>query len=79
MDAAEVNAIESFIDKVESGSYVMDYYTLIKAGEPLKEALDLCPSSFESEIDVAKLDREDYFNDYNFLKYLKSRLWETEV
>lgn len=35
MDAAEVNAIESFIDKVESGSYVMDYYTLINAGEPL--------------------------------------------
>jgi len=50
----------------------MDFSTLINAGEPLAEALAICPRSFESEIEEAELDREDYFNDFNFLKFLKS-------
>jgi len=57
----------------------MDFSTLINAGEPLAEALAICPRSFESEIEEAELDREDYFNDFNFLKYLKSLQWVTEV
>ena len=35
MDAAEVTAIEAFINAVENGSYEMDFSTLIDAGEPL--------------------------------------------
>ena len=72
IDLTEVSAIEMFIDSVEMGDYDMDYSTLINAGEPLAKALALCPKSIEDEIDVARIDREDYFNDFNFLKYLKS-------
>lgn len=72
IDLTEVSAIEMFIDAVEMGDYDMDYTTLINAGEPLAEALALCPKSIEDEIDVARIDREDHFNDFNFLKYLKS-------
>ena len=71
-DLTEVSAIEMFIDAVELGDYEMDYSTLINAGEPFAEALALCPKSVEDEIDVARIDREDFFNDFNFLKYLKS-------
>ena len=39
-----------FIDAVEMGDYDMDYTTLINAGEPLAEALALCPKSIEDEI-----------------------------
>ena len=75
MDNAEMAAIEAFIDAVQEGDYDMDYTTLINAGEPLKEALAICPKSFGDEIDLARMDREDYFNDFNFLKYLKTLEW----
>ena len=75
LDRAEIAAIESFIDAVEIGDYDMDYTTLINPGQPLKEALSICPNSFEAEIEMARIDREDYFNDFNFLKYLRSLDW----
>ena len=50
----------------------MDYTTLINPGQPLAEALAICPKSVEDEIEMRKVEREDYFNDFNFLKYLNS-------
>lgn len=72
MYKAEIAAIESFIDAVGEGDYDMDYTKLINPGQPLREALAICPNLFDTEIEKARVDREDYFNDFNFLKYLKS-------
>ena len=69
---SESLAIESFIDAVTDGAWVMDYTTLINPGQPLAEALAICPKSVEDEIEMRKVEREDYFNDFNFLKYLNS-------
>ena len=69
---SESHAIESFIDAVTDGAWVMDYTTLINPGQPLAEALAICPKSVEEEIEMRRVMREDYFNDFNFLKYLKS-------
>ena len=79
MQKAEVAAIESFIEAVDNGVYDMDYSELINPGQPLAEALAICPKSIGDEIEIAKVNREDYFNDFNFLKYLKSLEWDSEV
>ena len=64
--------IESFIDAVTDGAWVMDYSTLINPGQPLAEALAICPKTVGGDIDMRRVAREDYFNDFNFLKYLES-------
>ena len=67
-----MTAIDSFISAVDNGVYEFDYSTLINPGEPLAEALAICPKSIGEEIEHAQISREDYFNDFNFLKYLKA-------
>ena len=69
---AEMTAIDSFISAVDDGVYDLDYSTLINPGEPLAEALAICPKSIGDGIEFARVEREDYFNDFNFLKYLKN-------
>ena len=40
--------------------------------EPLAQGVGLCAANIGDDIMMAKQDREDYLNDLNFLRYLKS-------
>lgn len=72
IDLIEIAAIEAYLDAIETGVYVRDESTLIAAVTPLDSALNLCETSIVDEVSKAKTDREDYQNDYNFLRYLES-------
>ena len=72
LDNYVVSAINSFITASEDGSYTFDESMLIPSVTPLADAMDMCQQGVDTEVTLAKQDREDYANDYNFLQYLKS-------
>ena len=50
----------------------MDRKNLIEEVEPVQAALDICGPEMVAKIEKAKVDRENYLDDYNFLKYLET-------
>ena len=67
-------SIQGYLNALEAGTFVMDRSILIKEVEPVQAALDICGPEMITKIEKAKVDRENYLDDYNFLKYLES-LW----
>ena len=66
----EMSAVSFFIQSVDAGSFVLDDTTLLDAVEPVAEAMAICGEEVEAEATHAMLDRGDYLNDYNFLRFL---------
>ena len=65
-------SIQGYLNALEAGTFVMDRSILIKEVEPVQAALDICGPEMITKIEKAKVDRENYLDDYNFLKYLES-------
>ena len=72
IDTIEWTALMTFFDAIDSGDYVVDESILIDEVEPLEAALNICKGPVKEEVLQAKQDREDYLNDYNFEKFLRT-------
>lgn len=65
-------ATKAFVDSIAQDLYKEDESMLLSMIDPMEEALDICGSTIQSEIKEAKQDRDDFIDDVNFLRYLKS-------
>lgn len=54
-----------------ASAFLLDDSTLIDAVEPVTDALAICGAGTAEQAELAMKDREDYLNDYNFLKFLR--------
>ena len=65
-------AIYAFFSAMDEGRYVWDDSILLRVVNPLAEAFSLCRPDVKTDLVLAKEDRDDYMNDYNFLRFLKT-------
>lgn len=68
----EMGAVMSYMAAIESGDFERDETILIDRVEPLAEAIALCQGSVNEEMEGAIEDREEYLDDYNFLRFLQT-------
>lgn len=73
LDMKEMDAIMAYMEAIDNGSFERDESILIEKAEPLTEAMALCKDGVQGEMEEALEDREDYLNDYNFLRFLQSQ------
>ena len=57
---------------MDNGTYVWDDSLLLSVVDPLEHAISLCRPDVKTDLVLAKEDRDDYMNDYNFLQFLKT-------
>ena len=70
MAELEMSAVSFFVQTVEAGEFVMDETSLLDAVEPVAEAMAICGDEAQAMAVHAMLDRGDYLNDFNFLRFL---------
>ena len=70
--AIEEAAIATYKDALNNGSFKLDNSVLLPETEPLTAALKLCVGAVNDEAIQAKKDRDEYLNDYNFLRFLQT-------
>ena len=66
----EMTAVSLFVQTVEAGQFEMDESSLIDAVEPVAEAMAIYGAEVQAQAVHAMLDRGDYLNDFNFLRFL---------
>ena len=71
-DVASMYAIQAFFTAMDEGRYVWDDSILLRVVDPLEQAISLCRPDVKTDLVLAKEDRDDYMNDYNFLRFLKT-------
>ena len=71
-ESLELAATKAFVDSIAQDLYIEDESMLLSMIDPMDEALDICGSTIQAEIKEAQQDRDDFIDDVNFLRYLKS-------
>ena len=72
VDGVEVEALISYMQAIEGGEFERDESILLDMVTPVQSAIARCKSSVVDEMDEAIEDREEYLDDYNFLRFLQT-------
>lgn len=71
-DSIETAAIATYQDAIDQGTFIVDSSILINEVTPLEDALKLCDKVVTDKIAQARIEREDYLMDYNFIRFLQT-------